>query len=293
MSIDTMGLRKVSLFGWLFVIHPKYSFVLFPTLGFDSKIKKWFFLCTGGTGVEYFPQNSFLSFFLFLATFFETYTHKQQQHSIDLEQAQKLAHETTQLYTCPIERCASPKDNDVGINYFIQYRNEIRAELLKHGAIWFRGFDLMQTVSGFRNMYEALGLDPCLDPLHSSGLRKFASERDAIYEEVTKKKHPKRGREEEGNEILLLLSCCCLTYIYYFWLFFFYTTYSIYFVCDFFLLFHIYIYIYPKNTLLSYNKNKQHTNKQTTHTYIHLYICIYMYIGEQTIVTWTLYWITL
>jgi len=35
-------------------------------------------------------------------------------------------------------------------------------------------------------MHEALGLDPCLDPLHSSGLRKFASERDALYEEVNK-----------------------------------------------------------------------------------------------------------
>jgi hypothetical protein len=35
-------------------------------------------------------------------------------------------------------------------------------------------------------MYESLGLLPCLDPLHSSGLRKFASERDALYEEVNK-----------------------------------------------------------------------------------------------------------
>merc|ERR1719356_1235245 len=35
-------------------------------------------------------------------------------------------------------------------------------------------------------MHESLGLDPCLDPLHSSGLRKFASERDALYEEVNK-----------------------------------------------------------------------------------------------------------
>ena len=34
-------------------------------------------------------------------------------------------------------------------------------------------------------MYEELGLTPCLDPLHSSGLRKFASERDALYEEVS------------------------------------------------------------------------------------------------------------
>ena len=29
-------------------------------------------------------------------------------------------------------------------------------------------------------------MEPCLDPLHSSGLRKFTSERDALYEEVNK-----------------------------------------------------------------------------------------------------------
>lgn len=44
----------------------------------------------------------------------------------------------------------------------------------------------MKSVAGFREMHEALGLEPCLDPLHSSGLRKFASERDALYEEVNK-----------------------------------------------------------------------------------------------------------
>ena len=220
----------------------------------------------------YMSINFFLKF-LFLHCFTQTTT--TTQHSIDLEQAQKLAQETTQLYTCPIERCASPKDNEIGINYFLQYRNEIRAELLKHGAIWFRGFDLMQTVSGFRNMYEALGLDPCLDPLHSSGLRKFASERDAIYEEVTKKKENKRGRGR-GEMRFLLLSCYCLTYtpIYYFGSFF--STQLIpYFVCDFFLLFHIYV---SKKTLFypTTKTNNIQTNKQRTHIYT--YICIYIYI---------------
>lgn len=60
----------------------------------------------------------------------------------------------------------------------------IRKELLKYGAIWFRGFDLMKSVQGYRDMHEAIELQPCLDPLHSSGLRKFSSERDALYEEV-------------------------------------------------------------------------------------------------------------
>ncbi len=72
----------------------------------------------------------------------------------------------------------------MGTEYFVKNKDKIRAELLKYGAVWFRGFDLMKGVAGHREMYEALGLEPCLDPLHSSGLRKFASERDALYEEV-------------------------------------------------------------------------------------------------------------
>lgn len=85
---------------------------------------------------------------------------------------------------CPLEIRANEKDNDMGAEYFSKNQDMIRKELLKYGAIWFRGFDLMKSVAGHREMYEALGMDPCLDPLHSSGLRKFTSERDALYEEV-------------------------------------------------------------------------------------------------------------
>ena len=85
---------------------------------------------------------------------------------------------------CPLEIRATLADNRMGAAYFSQNSKKIKENLLKHGAVWLRGFDLMKATSGFRTMYEAMGLDPCLDPLHSSGLRKFASERDAIYEEV-------------------------------------------------------------------------------------------------------------
>lgn len=101
--------------------------------------------------------------------------------SINVAQAQKEAAKTPK---CPLEIKASPSDNAKGAQYFADNKDKIRAELLKYGAIWFRGFDLMKSVQGHRLMYESLGLDPCLDPLHSSGLRKFASERDALYEEV-------------------------------------------------------------------------------------------------------------
>jgi hypothetical protein len=85
---------------------------------------------------------------------------------------------------CPKEIRASSEDNAMGSEYFSKNKEMIRKELLQYGAVWFRGFDLMTSVKGHREMYESLGLDPCLDPLHSSGLRKFTSERDALYEEV-------------------------------------------------------------------------------------------------------------
>jgi len=102
---------------------------------------------------------------------------------IDVVQAQK---EAAKMPSCPLEMRASDADNAMGADYFVQNKDQIRADLLKYGAIWFRGFDLMKGVQGHRTMYESLGLDPCLDPLHSSGLRKFSSERDALYEEVNK-----------------------------------------------------------------------------------------------------------
>jgi hypothetical protein len=86
----------------------------------------------------------------------------------------------------PLEVRASAQDNAKGLQYFVENKELIRKELLKYGGIWFRGFDLMKSVKGYREMWQALGFEPCLDPLHSSGLRKFASEPDALYEEVNK-----------------------------------------------------------------------------------------------------------
>ncbi|KAJ1456452.1 hypothetical protein M885DRAFT_173914 [Pelagophyceae sp. CCMP2097] len=86
--------------------------------------------------------------------------------------------------TCPLEWQAAKGDE--GVDYFKAHQDEIHARLLEHGCIWFRGFDLMKKEGGFRSMYEAIDLDPCLDPIHTSGLRKFASQSDAIYDEVNK-----------------------------------------------------------------------------------------------------------
>jgi hypothetical protein len=98
----------------------------------------------------------------------------------------KAQKEAAKMPKCPAEIRASAADNAKGAQYFADNKDKIRKDLLKHGAVWLRGFDLMKSIKGHREMYEALGFDPCLDPLHSSGLRKFASERDAVYEEVNK-----------------------------------------------------------------------------------------------------------
>jgi len=103
--------------------------------------------------------------------------------NIDIKAAQA---EAAKAPHCPLEVRASAADAARGAAYFSENRDRLRAQLLEYGAIWFRGFDLMKSVRGHRSMYEALGLEPCLDPLHSSGLRKFSSERDALYEEVNK-----------------------------------------------------------------------------------------------------------
>ena len=91
------------------------------------------------------------------------------------------------LPVCPVEVVATAKDNAMGVEYFVQNRAKIQAMLQKHGTVWFRGFDLMKDPVGFRSFWESgLALPPCLDPIHSSGLRKFLSKRDAVYEEVNK-----------------------------------------------------------------------------------------------------------
>ena len=105
-------------------------------------------------------------------------------HSVDVKKAQR---EASKQPNCPLQMRASVADNNKGAQFFVDNKKKIRADLLKYGAIWFRGFDLMKSVQGHRIMYESLGLDPCLDPLHSSGLRKFSSERDALYEEVSQR----------------------------------------------------------------------------------------------------------
>uniref|UniRef100_A0A7S4ST99 TauD/TfdA-like domain-containing protein n=1 Tax=Alexandrium monilatum TaxID=311494 RepID=A0A7S4ST99_9DINO len=70
--------------------------------------------------------------------------------------------------------------------YFAQQREAIMEQLQRHGAILFRNFGMMKDAAGFRAMYEALQLNPCLDPIHTSGLREMVEKKDAVYEAVNK-----------------------------------------------------------------------------------------------------------
>jgi len=75
---------------------------------------------------------------------------------------------------------------DAELEYFKNRSKEIMEHLQKHGAIWFRNFEMMKDADGFRAMYEALQLNPCLDPIHTSGLREMVGKKDAVYEAVNK-----------------------------------------------------------------------------------------------------------
>jgi hypothetical protein len=49
-------------------------------------------------------------------------------------------------------------------------RGGVKSQLHETGAVVLRGFDLTKTADGFQQMYLALGLEPCDDPLQVGGL---------------------------------------------------------------------------------------------------------------------------
>jgi len=92
--------------------------------------------------------------------------------------------------TAPLIIDASELGGDIGkskdAKYFAEKRTQIMQQLQDHGAILFRNFDLMKDAAGFRTFFESLQLNPCLDPIHTSGLREMVDKKDAVYEAVNK-----------------------------------------------------------------------------------------------------------
>eukprot|EP00288_Rhodomonas_lens_P001933 CAMPEP_0177718634 /NCGR_PEP_ID=MMETSP0484_2-20121128/15680_1 /TAXON_ID=354590 /ORGANISM="Rhodomonas lens, Strain RHODO" /LENGTH=425 /DNA_ID=CAMNT_0019230809 /DNA_START=64 /DNA_END=1341 /DNA_ORIENTATION=- len=80
----------------------------------------------------------------------------------------------------------SAADLDAQEKYFADNKEQILADLQKHGAIVMRNFDLMKEPQGFERMWKALGMEACLDPLHSVAGRPVVSGKNAVYEAVNK-----------------------------------------------------------------------------------------------------------
>jgi hypothetical protein len=68
----------------------------------------------------------------------------------------------------------------------IARKEECHAIIKAKGMVHFTGYELMKTAEGYHKFYDALGLDPCLDPIHSVAARPVSSAEHKIYEAVNK-----------------------------------------------------------------------------------------------------------
>jgi len=86
----------------------------------------------------------------------------------------------------PLELTYDPASGLTEEEFFGARREELLEQLTRHGAIWFRGFEMMKTAEGFERFYRQLELDPCQDPLASVGARAIVNKKSAMYEAVNK-----------------------------------------------------------------------------------------------------------
>ena len=74
------------------------------------------------------------------------------------------------------------------LRYFQENADEVKEKMQTHGAVVFRGFDLMKEQDGFQEFYNAIGMKVCQDPLQSVSARPTADgKKDSpVYEAVNK-----------------------------------------------------------------------------------------------------------
>jgi len=79
-------------------------------------------------------------------------------------------------------------DKAAQLAYFKENAMELKQKMQDHGAIIFRGFDLMKEQDGFQLFYNALEMKICQDPLQSVSARPTADgKKDSpVYEAVNK-----------------------------------------------------------------------------------------------------------
>lgn len=79
-------------------------------------------------------------------------------------------------------------DTKAQLAYFKENAMELKRAMQEQGAVIFKGFDLMKSQDGFVQMYDALGMNVCLDPLHSVSARPTVDgeKNSPVYEAVNK-----------------------------------------------------------------------------------------------------------
>lgn len=91
--------------------------------------------------------------------------------------------------TCPLEVQMPPQlagDEAGQLAYFRENIPQIYADMKKHGAVVFRGFELSKEAGGFKEVVDALELERCEDPLHSVAARPMYNKDKGVYEAVNK-----------------------------------------------------------------------------------------------------------
>eukprot|EP00282_Hemiselmis_andersenii_P007981 CAMPEP_0114126388 /NCGR_PEP_ID=MMETSP0043_2-20121206/9806_1 /TAXON_ID=464988 /ORGANISM="Hemiselmis andersenii, Strain CCMP644" /LENGTH=419 /DNA_ID=CAMNT_0001219375 /DNA_START=62 /DNA_END=1321 /DNA_ORIENTATION=+ len=70
--------------------------------------------------------------------------------------------------------------------YFAENKDMLLQKLQDHGAVVLKGFSTTGEPEGFESMWKTLGMEACLDPLHSVAGRPVVSGKNAVYEAVNK-----------------------------------------------------------------------------------------------------------
>ena len=80
-------------------------------------------------------------------------------------------------------RCP-PANIDSEIQWLQENANDLKAQLVEHGALYFQGFDITRSQKGFRHFVELLQFQPCQDALEDIGIRALLDSNAGVYKAV-------------------------------------------------------------------------------------------------------------
>mmetsp|Transcript_9451 Transcript_9451/g.14540 ORF Transcript_9451/g.14540 Transcript_9451/m.14540 type:complete len:411 (+) Transcript_9451:39-1271(+) len=89
-------------------------------------------------------------------------------------------------FTWELKAPTEAQDSKSQLEWLGKNADAIKEKMYTHGAVIFRGWELIKNPEGFRAAYEALGMLPCLDPLHAVSARPMVDKKSAVYEAVNK-----------------------------------------------------------------------------------------------------------